>query len=426
MDKAVENATFKDNDVFNRKPFGEGVLQLINNETNHNGALTISIDAPWGIGKTTFMKMLQSLIKDKTFGWWTVYYDAWENDMTNDPFTSLLFQICGQCGRQATTEGQKDAIKEYIKKISEAAAGILDMIPDNVYTQVTGKGLTLINSLLKGKEKGTIEDEYVNFEEHKSNLHNNLAAMAKNCNKVIVFVDELDRCKPTFAVHILETIKHYFDIDNVVFIFGIDGIQLRETIKNYYGAGFDSSSYLTRFFEYQLLLPKPSLSQMMKFCYRLAYIHKDTYDYLYQVFDYAKITPREVHSIINGILAVQFQCLDANEEKNINILCPTIVITGLLLSLKCKKMKDYEAVIQGKYKLSEDPDTIEVDMKKLSDVCAAKVAIARNQTIRHLEDPIITSNNINNAIQSMLSGSDETAKIGDELVRLLNLVELPR
>ena len=125
--------SFKEHDVFNREPFGKGILQLINQETNHCGALTISIDAPWGIGKTTFMKMLERLIKDKTFGWWTVYYDAWENDMTNDPFTSLLFQICGQCGRQATTADQKDAVKEYVKKISEAAAGILDMIPDYAF-----------------------------------------------------------------------------------------------------------------------------------------------------------------------------------------------------------------------------------------------------------------------------------------------------
>ena len=65
-------------------------------------------------------------------------------------------------------------------------------------------------------------------------------------------IDKSDRCKPTFAVHLLEQIKHYIFDDRITFVFSINLEQLQHTIKQYYGADFDSCRYLDRFFDLRI------------------------------------------------------------------------------------------------------------------------------------------------------------------------------
>ena len=75
---------------------------------------------------------------------------------------------------------------------------------------------------------------------------------------VIIFVDELDRCRPSYAIELLERIKHLFNIGGLVFVLALDREQLGHSIKAVYGNGIDSDGYLRRFvdFEYQLKNPE--------------------------------------------------------------------------------------------------------------------------------------------------------------------------
>lgn len=78
-------------------------------------------------------------------------------------------------------------------------------------------------------------------------------------NKVFILIDELDRCRPTYAIEMLETIKHFFDIPNFVFVIATDTQQLSHSIKAVYGSGFDGSEYLSRFFNRTATLPQGKL-----------------------------------------------------------------------------------------------------------------------------------------------------------------------
>ena len=426
MDNAKEDATFEKDDVFQRQGIGEGIIKSIKNQdSDHRGAVTISIDAPWGLGKTTFIYMLKNWIIEKEPEWRTVYYDAWQNDMTEDPFTSLLFRICGQCGEKALTVKEKNEINHCAINITDTVGKILECIPNPV-TMASGKFVQAIINFINPKKGESFTDKYDQFQKHQEALRNELQDLAKQ--KIIVFVDELDRCRPTFAVHILETIKHYFDVNNIVFIFAIDGIQLRETIKKYYGDGFDSSSYLSRFFEQQILMPKPTLNQMIEFCTNSMKLSDEMLQFLHAVFDYEIITAREVRSIVKGIETVVNNVLSKTDIGNTNIYHPAIAITGLLLSLKCKKMKDYESVIQAQYKalvnLDKTKDEIEKGLETLSNYCGKNVEFVRRQMIKDNSSPILESVNINNALQKMLVKSSNDLNIGNELKRLMNLIEI--
>ena len=71
-------------------------------------------------------------------------------------------------------------------------------------------------------------------------------------NRLVVFIDELDRCKPSYAVQLLERIKHYLYDDRITFVFSVNLGELQHTIKHYYGNTFDACRYLDRFFDLKI------------------------------------------------------------------------------------------------------------------------------------------------------------------------------
>lgn len=71
--------------------------------------------------------------------------------------------------------------------------------------------------------------------------------MAGSAPPVVIIIDELDRCRPTYAIKLLEEIKHLFDVAGLIFIFGMHGQQLAHSVNAAYGANFDGASYLKRF-----------------------------------------------------------------------------------------------------------------------------------------------------------------------------------
>ena len=85
-------------------------------------------------------------------------------------------------------------------------------------------------------------------------------------NRLIIMVDELDRCKPSYAVKLLERIKHYFTNDRITFVFSVNTYELEKTIRKYYGDDFDAGRYLSRFFDLHISIPPVN---MRKCAYRL-------------------------------------------------------------------------------------------------------------------------------------------------------------
>lgn len=80
-------------------------------------------------------------------------------------------------------------------------------------------------------------------------------------SRLVVYIDELDRCKPSYAVRLLERIKHYFSNDRITYVFSVNINELQHTIKQYYGSDFDASKYLDRFFDLRISLPSADLER---------------------------------------------------------------------------------------------------------------------------------------------------------------------
>ena len=76
-----------------------------------------------------------------------------------------------------------------------------------------------------------------------------LANTSENSAPLVVIIDELDRCRPSYALEMLERVKHLFDVPNVVFIFFVYAPALLSAVRKTYGQDIDPSEYLRKFFE---------------------------------------------------------------------------------------------------------------------------------------------------------------------------------
>ncbi len=218
---------------------------------------TLAINGSWGSGKTTFIALLRNEIEGITAdnilenldkeGKISLYFSAWENDNLSDPFTDFLVEI----DRQIQIVKNSKEWKDYIEK----ASFILNIIAQ--VSKVFGPALApidAVNTIFKN-----IIAKYDEYKKSIDNFKNNLKSIIEKSqhDTIYIFIDELDRCRPTYAIELLETIKHLFDIEGIIFILAINEEQLCHSIKTLYGNEFNAKHYLKRFIDYKYNLPEP-------------------------------------------------------------------------------------------------------------------------------------------------------------------------
>ena len=256
----------QEKDIFHRKEFGHSLYNLIiNSEEN----LVLALDAPWGEGKSTFIKMWVSENKYKhQLPLETIYFDAFENDYQKEPFLALASEIYELLEDKAKTK--KDEFKERAAQVFKTfsrgiiktgirvgTAGIIDgSVLDKAEKDISTLISEQVDSIISSKFESSKADKLAlkNFKEFLSDI-----AINNTEGKRIVFViDELDRCRPDFALDLLENIKHLFSVSGISFILVMNRKQLEESVKCRYGSGIDSVTYLQKFIHIWLSLPRAS------------------------------------------------------------------------------------------------------------------------------------------------------------------------
>ena len=237
-------------DALDRQMFASALTNLVQNQST---PLTISLHGDWGTGKTFLLKRWREDLEKNGFK--TIYFNAWEDDFCDDPFVAII----GQLSRFLEKEENYKEIKE---KIQTATKDLLKNTFLKAITNTTG-GMININEALEQFADKTL-DKYSLQHQKKNELRDRLKEMSTkvktDTQKPLIFIiDELDRCRPTFAIELLERVKHIFDIPDMVFVFGINYDELCSAIKSVYGK-IDTDVYLRRFFDMVLRLPEPNIN----------------------------------------------------------------------------------------------------------------------------------------------------------------------
>src|SRR5690606_22737419 len=218
--------------------------------------------------KTTFVKMWEQDLKNNDFQ--TLYFNAWENDFEDNPLTALMGEL-----KTLTTKETEPEFKKTLKKASTLTKHIAPIIAKAIADRFIDT--ESIKEAIIGVTKGltdVFENEVQEYEKKKKNISDFRQSLSEfiastNEGKPLVFiVDELDRCRPDYAVSILEQIKHFFSVPNIVFILSIDKEQLGCAIKGVYGSDdIDADEYLRRFIDLEYSIPEPEVDIFYKYLY---------------------------------------------------------------------------------------------------------------------------------------------------------------
>jgi len=349
----------------------------------------LNLNAEWGAGKTYFLKRWsQELIVNYP----VVYIDAWQQDYSDDPFLTVIAGIIKQLQRQAkfNITIPKSAVSMFKAVAPAIAQGLTKKISgidlDELHTllfsdeeieddqkqnsnKLTGSDFSpavkaLAQNLIKDHEAKNKSIEVI-----KSKLADWVCKFEEQEGKslpIFIFIDELDRCRPSYAVEMLETIKHIFDVKGIVFVVATDTEQLQHTIKSIYGEGFDAKVYLGRFFNSRYSLKRPVLKDFLS-------VHSDTtkFETAYLESKNIELLPRTKTS--ETTLANISVVLDAFQVSARTAIQITERITAIIVNLPngkkvdvlvlailfCIHEKDhplYEEIINGRFKRTERGD----------------------------------------------------------------------
>ena len=263
-----------ENDCLNRKESAEVLTQFV---TSVNYPMVICIDAPWGQGKTTFLKMWKQYLENNNIP--TLYFNAWENDFSDDALVSLIGEISSAIDEISKT-GDRTQAEKYLKNVKKFGINILKRgIP--VAAKIATAGIVDLDAIteeaLSNFSEIIAKEQLEKYEKSKSTLvdfRDALSALASSITshddpKPLVFIiDELDRCRPNFSIEILEKAKHFFNVENIVFVLAADKTQLGHSIKAIYGSELNVNGYLRRFIDFDYVLPPPNKGVFVKALFR--------------------------------------------------------------------------------------------------------------------------------------------------------------
>lgn len=256
--KAIDNALSQD-PLHRKREIEDFLKMLIAVEPPY----TFVIDAPWGSGKTFFVKQVARVLQmatptldhdfetlNATLGETAtelpatpclpIYLNAWEDDHFDNPILPILASIANAVDEQ-NVKGGKDFGKGVISVIETAAS-------------IIGYGVD-INGIIENFSGTDFLEQYKAEKELRSKIGELIKShLPKIAKRAIIFIDELDRCRPEFAIKVLEQTKNLFQQESIVVVYSTDITQLAHSLQGVYGPRFEGRKYLERFYDKRLEL----------------------------------------------------------------------------------------------------------------------------------------------------------------------------
>ncbi|HYF84579.1 MAG TPA: P-loop NTPase fold protein [Clostridia bacterium] len=361
------------NDILDRKVIADNLTKIIEKAS---GSIVLSIDSAWGTGKTTFVKMWKCSL-DSNDNFISLYYNAWDNDDFNDPLLAILgiFEEYFNKKESSGFERIKTFSKPLLKKAIPTALkilthGILDL-KDVEFGEYNESQLTELVGSFGELEFRKLREE----KKAKEEFCNALTEFQKEQGKkIVIFIDELDRCRPSFAVETLERIKHLFNIDNYIFVLSLDKSQLSHSISTMYGNGMDSLGYLRRFIDIDYMLPLPDKKKYAEMLIQRIGLENNKkskwfwffLDEYVRIYDFSLRDLDKLFYYLN-ILLPTTPLYDSEENYKETFLLSNGILYALLVVVKMKEQNLYQKLVSKDYSASDILDVLRTNKVNIVD-----------------------------------------------------------
>lgn len=249
----IKELTFDERDEFKRKSIAEKAISLLQADIDISPMV---IDGSWGTGKTEFCHKLISLMHGND-SHHLIYIDAFKADHANDPLMTVLAEVIKVLPDDESKQGfMKKALPALRYGFKASAKAVVAHALKQDFADVADDFDKEIQKAADKAIDATVESvlkDHVKAEKNLKALQTSLAEIAA-IRPIVLFVDELDRCRPNFAVDTLEIIKHTFDVEGVSFVLITNTKQLKASINHCYGHAVDAQRYLDKFVKFRFEL----------------------------------------------------------------------------------------------------------------------------------------------------------------------------
>ena len=198
-----------------------------------------------------------------------VEFNAWDTDFSDDPFVALSTELLDGLQEFDEIKGSVTKTRKVAEEVlRRAIPGVIRLVTSGL-VNIDPQAVQELGNALASYAKAKIEDyqeaqkSFANFKRHLQKIANTLEQSNEN-RPLIVVIDELDRCRPSYAVELLEVAKHLFAVDHIVFVMAVNRSELAHSIKSLYGNDFDAQGYLRRFFDVDVRLPEPDRDKFIR------------------------------------------------------------------------------------------------------------------------------------------------------------------
>ena len=239
------------NDLLGRQSQVEGFSRMLLGVKGH---AVVFLDGPWGSGKTAFVRMSAAYLQSKQVR--VVEFNAWHQGHTGNPLVDLVSSLHSQID-DTTMKGLAEAVLTVTTKVATqlVKAGTSGLVDLGALDSDEGQDLT---TMWNEAEKGTAQ------------FRKQLATAAtEGDGPLIVLIDELDRCHPSYALELLATVRHLFNVDGVVVVLAINRAELAHSVQTIYGPDFSADRYLRRFADLHAQLLPPNQPELIPFLQQL-------------------------------------------------------------------------------------------------------------------------------------------------------------
>lgn len=224
---AAEPADPFSSDLLNRRTQVENLSAIL---TDTPGPASALVDAPWGCGKTAFLRMCAAYLRSCSVT--VVEWNAWDQQHTGQPLLDLLSSVADQLPAPSSD------------RVSPLAAHLADLLADSRPPRV---------------------DTWHEHHRLHQAITTTLETVAAERGQLVIAVDELDRCQPDYALAALAELHHRFSVNRVAVLMAADRRQLCEMVRSVHGKDYGADAYLRRFADLHINLVPPTRTRLGDF-----------------------------------------------------------------------------------------------------------------------------------------------------------------
>jgi energy-coupling factor transporter ATP-binding protein EcfA2 len=332
----------KQNTVYRNEQLS-ALVKLLNSIKENT---VLAIDGPWGSGKTVFIKQLLLLADSSSEDYAcstldtksieklqttqkVFYFNAWENDYIGDALGAVLIKLIDEDDDSLNVA----SLKRLMGVINPVAA-IKQLSHDAI-------------DLNAETDKDKLIKDFKSIIDRHAAVNDFLNKLKGDSERIIFVVDELDRCKPSFAVDVLEVMKHYFERDDTTFILTTNTKELAHTVRKYYGHNFDGYAYLNKFIDFTIGLKKVNIENYSRNVLSWSLSGNIVDGVAHDVIKYFGLEMREMNSYHSAMRLIS-RFLNRNNNWSEDQYPIQYIFVPLALALKIKNNDDYINFVNGK------------------------------------------------------------------------------